>query len=67
MAGDDLAYFFQQARGCYFFVGAAYTDGRPQTTHHISTWDIDEECLRIGVEVMYGAARRALESIPQAP
>jgi amidohydrolase len=62
MAGDDLSYFFNEARGCYFFIGAAYTDGRPQTTHHISTWDIDERCLQIGVDVLYGAARRALES-----
>jgi amidohydrolase len=62
MAGDDLAYFFKHARGCYFFVGAAYTDGRPQTTHHISTWDIDERCLPIGVEVLYRAAHRALAS-----
>ena len=37
------------------------TGGR-KTTHHISTWDIDERCLQIGVDVLYGAARRALES-----
>jgi amidohydrolase len=62
MAGDDLAYFFNEARGCYFFVGAAYTDGRPQTTHHISTWDIDERCLQIGADVLHRAALGALES-----
>jgi metal-dependent amidase/aminoacylase/carboxypeptidase family protein len=49
MAGDDLAYFFNETRGCSFSVGAAYTDGRPKRTHHIRKWDID-------------AARGALES-----
>lgn len=66
MAGDDLAYFFNQARGCYFFVGAAFTDGRPQTTHHISTWDIDERCLEIGAQVMLRASLEYLEETGDA-
>lgn len=56
MAADDLAFFMQPASGCYVFLGAAYTDGRPQTPHHSSSWDIDERSLKIGAELMLRAS-----------
>ncbi|MDQ2959462.1 MAG: M20 family metallopeptidase [Candidatus Dormibacteraeota bacterium] len=56
MAADDVAFFMRTAPSCYFFVGAAYTDGRPQTPHHSSLWDVDERALAVGAEVLLGTA-----------
>jgi amidohydrolase len=62
MAADDVAYFMRKAPSCYFFVGAAYTDGRPETPHHSSVWDIDEESLAVGAEVLLGIASEYLSA-----
>jgi amidohydrolase len=60
MAGDDVALFLDRAPGCYFFVGAAYTDGRPQTPHHSPEWDIDEDAMVLGANVLLTASERFL-------
>lgn len=64
MAADDVAFFMNRAPSCYFFVGTAYTDGRPQTPHHSGLWDIDERSLTIGAEVLLGTAYDLL--VPEA-
>ncbi|MGH9242735.1 MAG: M20 metallopeptidase family protein [Acidimicrobiales bacterium] len=60
MAGDDVALFMDRAPGCYFFVGAAHTDGRPQTPHHSPIWDMDERAMELGANVLLEASRRFL-------
>lgn len=61
MAADDVAFFMRDSPSCYFFVGAAYTDGRPQTPHHSSLWDIDEASLEVGADVLLAAASSYLQ------
>jgi amidohydrolase len=55
---DDMAHFLAAAPGCYFLVGAGNTDKGITAPHHSSHFEIDEDALPIGVEVM---ARAALE------
>ncbi len=57
-ASDDMASFLAAAPGCYFFVGAGNAARGIDAPHHSARFDIDEESLPIGVEVM---ARTALE------
>jgi amidohydrolase len=63
MGGEDMAYFLQQVPGCFAFVGSAPKDGKP-SPHHSPTFDIDEESLVIGAEVMSQVAVRYLSQHP---
>lgn len=55
---DDMALFLDAAPGCYFLAGAGNPAKGITAPHHSNRFDIDEDCLPIGVEVM---ARAALE------
>lgn len=47
MGGEDMAYYLQRAKGCFFFLGV----GRPESAplHH-ARFDFNEEVLLLGVE-----------------
>ena len=51
MGGEDMAYFLEQVPGCFAFVGSAPPHGRA-SPHHSPTFDIDEESLVIGAELL---------------
>jgi len=51
MGGEDMAYFLEQVPGCFAFVGSAPRRGRA-SPHHSPTFDIDEESLVIGAELL---------------
>jgi amidohydrolase len=55
---DDMALFLDAAPGCYFLVGAGNPERGITAPHHSPRFDIDEDSLPIGVEVL---ARAALE------
>jgi amidohydrolase len=61
MGGEDMSYFLQQVPGCFAFVGSAPQHGKG-APHHSSTFDIDEESLVVGAELMSRVAVRYLES-----
>ncbi|HZB97795.1 MAG TPA: M20/M25/M40 family metallo-hydrolase, partial [Candidatus Sulfotelmatobacter sp.] len=61
--GDDVACLLQQVPGCYFLVGAGDQGGRPMPPHHHPEFDIDERCLRVGVETMSRAALGLLQDL----
>jgi amidohydrolase len=60
MGGEDMAYFLQQVPGCFAFVGSAPPDGKA-SPHHSPTFDIDEESLVVGAELLSRVAMRYLE------
>jgi amidohydrolase len=62
-ASDDMAFFLEAAPGCYFFVGASNAEKGINAPHHSPRFDIDEDALAIGVEVL---ARATLESLRPA-
>jgi amidohydrolase len=47
MGGEDMSYFLQQAKGCYFFLGVGRPGGAPL---HNPKFDFTEEVLLLGVE-----------------
>ncbi|HEX9035669.1 MAG TPA: amidohydrolase [Ktedonobacterales bacterium] len=54
-ASDDMAYFLDEAPGCYFFVGASDAARGIDAPHHSSRFDIAEESLAIGLETLANA------------
>ncbi len=61
MGGEDMAYFLERVPGCFAFVGSGPVNGRA-SPHHSPTFDIDEESLVIGAELLSRTAVRYLES-----
>ncbi len=51
MGGEDMSFFLQQVPGCFAFVGSAPKNGKA-SPHHSATFDIDEESLVIGAELL---------------
>jgi amidohydrolase len=60
MGGEDMAYFLSSVPGCFAFVGSAPKGGRA-SPHHSPTFDIDEESLVIGAELLTQTAIRYLD------
>ena len=60
MGGEDMSFFLQKVPGCFAFVGSAPKGGKA-SPHHSATFDIDEESLVIGAEVMSRVAVKYLE------
>ena len=55
MGGEDMAYFLERVPGCFAFVGSAPGNGKA-SPHHSPTFDIDEESLVIGAELLTNTA-----------
>jgi amidohydrolase len=50
MGGEDVAFFLQEAPGCYFLLGCG-GEKLSYSPHHCSTFDFDESTLITGVEI----------------
>ncbi len=61
MGGEDMSFFLQKVPGCFAFVGSAPKTGTA-SPHHSATFDIDEESLVIGTELLSRVAVAYLES-----
>jgi amidohydrolase len=59
MGGEDMSYFLQKVPGCFAFVGSGPKAGKA-APHHSAGFDIDEESLVIGTELMSQVAVRYL-------
>ena len=58
---DDMAYFLKAVPGCYFIVGAHNEEKGAKYPHHHPRFNIDEEALPIGVEVLTRAVMEYLK------
>jgi len=58
---DDMAYFLNAAPGCYFIVGAHNEAKGAKYPHHHPRFNVDEDSLPIGVEVLTRAALEYLK------
>jgi amidohydrolase len=57
MGGEDMAYYLQRAKGCFFFLGV----GRPGgATLHNARFDFNEDVLPLGVETYCRIAQELL-------
>ena len=59
MGGEDMAFFLERVPGCFAFVGSAPRGGTA-APHHSPTFDIDEESLVIGAELLTQTAVKYL-------
>ncbi len=59
MGGEDMSYFLERVPGCFAFVGSARPDGS-SFPHHSPRFDIEEESLVIGAELLSRTAVRFL-------
>src|SRR2546426_9155842 len=60
MGGEDMSFFLAKVRGAFAFVGSAAVD-KKASPHHSPTFDIDEESLVIGAELVTRTAVKYLE------
>ncbi len=60
MGGEDMSYFLQKVPGCFAFVGSGPKTGKA-SPHHSAGFDIDEDSLVIGAELMSRVAVKYLE------
>ena len=60
MGGEDMAFFLEKVPGCFAFVGSAPSGGAA-SPHHSPTFNIDEESLVIGAELLTRTAVRYLK------
>ncbi len=58
---DDMACFLEAVPGCYFIVGAKNAEKGANYPHHHPRFNIDEDALPIGVEVLTRAAMEYLK------
>lgn len=61
MVGEDFSFYQQQAPGAFIFVGIGNADKGLVYPHHHPKFDMDEEGLRIGMEVMARTAVNLLK------
>jgi len=52
LGGEDFAFFLQKVPGSFFLVGARNEEKGITAPHHNPYFNIDEDCLAIGVEVL---------------
>lgn len=50
MGGEDFSFYLGHAKGAFFGLGCGYPD-RNNSGLHSTTFDLDESCLPIGVEI----------------
>lgn len=61
MGGEDMSFFLDKVPGCFAFVGSAPRSGSA-SPHHSPTFDIDEESLVIGAELLSRTAVQYLNA-----
>ncbi|MDD5467580.1 MAG: amidohydrolase [Anaerolineales bacterium] len=60
MVSEDMAFFLEQAPGCFIFVGSANPERGLDASHHHPTFDFDEQALIYGLALLVGATLDAL-------
>jgi amidohydrolase len=60
LGGEDFSVFLQRVPGCFAWVGSGNTVKGFDAPHHSPRFDIDEEAMLIGVELLERVAREYL-------
>jgi len=60
MGAEDFSYFLEKKPGCFYFVGSANEERGLTWGHHHPRFDIDEESMTYGLEVMIRTVMRYL-------
>ena len=62
MGGEDFSAFLLEVPGCFIAIGSRNTSRGLIHGHHHPRFDVDEDCLAIGAEVLLRTARKFLDS-----
>jgi len=62
MGGEDFAYYLQKVPGCFVRFGAVGKDALAATSHS-STFNFDEEAIRVGAAFLAHVSRKAIEDL----
>lgn len=62
MGGEDMSYFLERVPGVFFWLGAKNEEKGIINPHHSPYFNIDEEVLPIGVELLVNIAIKSLEN-----
>lgn len=62
MGAEDMAYFLREVPGCYFLIGSANPAKGCDKPHHHPEFDIDEDAMPVGVQVIVQAVLDYLSS-----
>lgn len=60
MGAEDMSYFLREVPGCFVWLGSSPHGDQPGPPHHSNRFDIDEDCLPLGVELMLAGIERFL-------
>lgn len=52
MGAEDISYFLEKVKGCYFFLGSRNNEKGLNKPHHNPYFDFDEDALPIGIEIL---------------
>ena len=61
LGGEDMGDFLNRLPGCFFFIGAGNLAKGIDAAHHHPAFDIDEDALPIGAEMLIRTARAYLK------
>ncbi len=61
MGAEDFSYFLEQRPGCFFFVGTRNEERGLSWGHHHPRFDIDEDGMAIGMQVMAASVMQYLD------
>jgi amidohydrolase len=61
MGGEDFSAFLSEVPGCFIAVGSRNESKGLHWDHHHPRFDVDEDCLGIGAELLLRTAKRFLE------
>ena len=61
MGGEDFSAFLRKVPGCFIAIGSRNASRGLTYGHHHPRFDVDEQCLAIGAEVLLRTTRRFLE------
>lgn len=62
MGGEDMSLYLEKVPGCFAFVGLRNEKRGIVHPHHHPKFDMDEECLAIGTDLMLEVTKRFLET-----
>ncbi|MEN8151348.1 MAG: M20 family metallopeptidase [Planctomycetota bacterium] len=60
MGGEDMSLYLERVPGCFAFVGLRNEKRGIVHPHHHPKFDLDEECLAVGIDLMVEVTRRYL-------
>lgn len=66
MTGEDFAYYSQEIPACFFRLGTGNPEKGITSPIHTATFNVDEECLKVGMGLLAYSALKELDFVKSA-